>query len=134
MKTTAPRRTLAALVLGLAATAANAANPAPAAGTATASVMPGRLGVVIDATRSAHALGDRLAGATVAEVFPGSPADAAGLGVGDRILALDGTRVSGASTRAFRTRVLSVAAGEHRRLTVRRADGRVATLDLVAAP
>ena len=111
---------LAGLALCLAATAASAAK--------------GHLGFAVEVETSGFFLQPVLERVTIETVMPGSPAAAAGLRVGDAVLSIDGTAVKGAPARPFGAKLKSVQAGQHVRLGVRHADGRAATLDLVAAP
>lgn len=62
--------------------------------------------------------------ATVKDVVAGSPAERAGIGRGDEVLAIDGTPLSGAEASKVRP-LLAFKAGTTRLLRLRRTDGSV---------
>ena len=99
---------------------------------ATASAAPGRYGFGVEAETSGL-LRPVLERVTIASVQPGSPAAMAGLHAGDRVVDIDGQPVKGAAARPMAARLRDVSAGQHLRLGVMRAAGRV-VLELVAAP
>jgi C-terminal processing protease CtpA/Prc len=99
---------------------------------ATASAAPGRYGFGVEAETSGL-LRPVLERVTVASVQPGSPAAAAGLTAGDRVVDIDGRPVQGAAARPMAARLRDVDAGRHLRLGVLRAGGRV-VVGTVAVP
>jgi C-terminal processing protease CtpA/Prc len=113
---TPPLRTIATLAL------LAAAFPAPAA--------QARLGFGIEA-QTTGLLRPVLEQVTVARVAPGSPAARAGLHGGDRIVAIDGQAIRGAAARPMAARLQGLRAGQHVRLAIERAGGKV-DMDLVA--
>ncbi|WP_133479471.1 PDZ domain-containing protein [Cognatilysobacter segetis] len=99
---------------------------------ATASAAPGRYGFGVEAETSGL-LRPVLERVSIASVQPGSPAAAAGLRAGDRVVDIDGQTVQGAAARPMAARLRDVQAGQRLRLGVMRTTGRV-VVDLVAAP
>lgn len=99
-----------------------------------ASAAKGHLGFAVEVATSGFFLNPTLETVTIAKVTPGSPSARAGLRVGDTVLDVDGAAVRGTPARPLGAKLQSVVAGQHVRMTVRHADGRTATLDLVAAP
>jgi len=97
-----------------------------------ASAAPGRYGFGVKA-ETAGFLSPVLEQVTIASVRPGSPAAAAGLLAGDRIVDIDGQPVKGAAARPMAARLRDVSVGQHLRLGVLRAGGRV-VVDMTAAP
>ena len=69
----------------------------------------------------------------VASVKPGSPAAAAGLRVGDRIVDIDGSKIRGAAAHPMAARLQNVEVGARIRLGVERA-GQRSQIQIVAAP
>lgn len=111
-------RAAAGLALCLVATAAPAAK--------------GRLGFSVDIETSGFVLTPSLERVSIRQVMPGSPAEAAGLHAGDEVVLVDGAAVKGAPARPLGAKLQSLEPGQHLRMTVRRGDGRVIALDLVA--
>lgn len=68
----------------------------------------------------------------VGQVVPGSPAERAGLQSGDEILEANGKKVPGAPAREMAGALRNIAPGEQLRLKVRRGDGRLLDLTIVA--
>ena len=69
--------------------------------------------------------------AKVVGVRPGSPAEAAGLGVGDEILSVQGVEVADSNARKI-AKLVQVSPGEHLRLVVRDVAGEVKEIDIIA--
>jgi hypothetical protein len=82
-----------------------------------------RLGPVPDDIRSQAGL-DRVDGAMIEGVFPGSTAEAGGIRPGDVLLALDGQPIKGIP--AFVSRIAALAVGQRFELALLRAGGRTA--------
>lgn len=112
-----PRLLAAGLVLALAASPAFA---------------KGRLGFGLQVETSGFVLSPTLKQVTVSRVSPGSPAAAAGLLTGDRLLEIEGRAVPGAPAREMAGTLDDLKPGQHVHMKVRHADGSIATLDLVA--
>lgn len=110
-------RNLAAALLLLASAAAHAA--------------PGRFGFGVEAETSGL-FSPVLQSLTISKVTPGSPAAAAGLRAGDRVVDVEGQVVKGAAARPLAARMDNVSVGQHLRLGVLRAGTRV-VIDIVAA-
>jgi C-terminal processing protease CtpA/Prc len=98
---------------------------------ATASAAPGRYGFAVEAETSGL-LSPVLKSVTISRVLPGTPAAAAGLRAGDRVVDIDGQAVTGAAARPMAARLHDVEAGRHLRIGVLRAGTRV-VIDMVAA-
>ncbi|GAB1594888.1 PDZ domain-containing protein [Lysobacter claricitrinus] len=113
--------------------AATAASLAFAMVTCPASAAKGRLGFAVDIETAGFFLAPTLERVTVKTVMAGSPASAADLRPGDQVLEIDGAAVRGLPARPLGNRLQSMKAGDHLRMTVRHADGRVARLELIAA-
>lgn len=123
IRTTVIRTRLAGLALCLAATTATAAT-----------ADQGRLGLDIEIQTTSHSLAPHVGRVTITDVAPDSPAAAAGLRAGDRVLRLDDTRLTGAPVRPLVRKLGTSEPGQHLRMTVRHADGGLADVDVVAQP
>ncbi|MGY3266270.1 PDZ domain-containing protein [Lysobacter sp. HA35] len=112
--------------------AATAAGLAFAMAMSPASAAKGRLGFAVDIETSGFFLTPTLERVAVKTVTAGSPASAADLRPGDQVLEIDGAAVRGLPARPLGAKLHDLQRGQHLRMTVRHADGRVATLDLIA--
>lgn len=66
------------------------------------------------------------------EVIPSSPAAKAGLLVDDELLEANGKLISGAPAREMARQLKDIKAGEHLKLKVKRKDGSIVYVDIVA--
>jgi C-terminal processing protease CtpA/Prc len=90
-----------------------------------------RLGFGTEATISGF-FSPKLKRVRVTEVVPGSPAARAGLLTGDQVMQANGQEIAGAPARAMAKALREVAPGQHLRMRVRRADGSLHDVDIVA--
>jgi C-terminal processing protease CtpA/Prc len=90
-----------------------------------------RLGFGPEATISGF-LSPKLKRVRVTEVVPGSPAARAGLLTGDQVMQANGQEIAGAPARAMAKALREVAPCEHLRLRVRRQDGSLHDVDIIA--
>ena len=69
---------------------------------------------------------------TVSGITKGSPADAAGLRTGDEIIEINSKPAVGAAANEVVGRIKGTKTGEHLRFKVKRSDGSMATVDIIA--
>ncbi|AXK73304.1 PDZ domain-containing protein [Lysobacter sp. TY2-98] len=112
--------------------AATAAGLACALAVTPASAAKGHLGFAVEVETAGFFLTPSLERVQVTRVIAASPAANAGLRAGDAVIDIDGVAIKGAPAKPLAEKLKSVEPGDHLRMTVRHADGRVATLDLVA--